>query len=86
MDMICFQQVDLELEFPQDSTAPSAFSNSTSFLSLSLEASSVHDNLVESVPVCMKTGIKYQYHTNSVTFILFQKFTLGNIAPRYRTS
>jgi hypothetical protein len=69
--VIYFQQVDLELEFPQDISTPSAFSNRTSFLSLSLEALSIDDSLVESVPVCMKPGIGHQFHTNSIQLNFF---------------
>jgi hypothetical protein len=47
--------VDLELKFPPD-IKPSAFNNRTSALSSSLEASSIDDSIVKSVPVRIKEG------------------------------
>jgi hypothetical protein len=49
-----FQQVALESELPTEVTTTPSVPNNRTFLPTSLEASSLDDSLVDSVPVSMK--------------------------------
>jgi hypothetical protein len=78
--------VDLELKSPSDITTPSVSNNRTSFLSLSVEALLIDGSLIDSVPVCMKAGIKYQFHNNLDTIIYYTHMHTHRMKPGFYIS